>query len=64
MLRDALQVFDLASNVSEGIRNTTTVFDKPQRERVRIPRHIPHDQILTVGEGSPVESTSYSPIVV
>jgi len=40
-------VFDLASNVSEGIRNTTTVFDKPQRERVRIPRHIPYDGILT-----------------
>jgi len=40
-------VFDLAANVSEGIRNTTTVFDGPQRDRVRIPRHIPHDGILS-----------------
>ncbi|KAJ7254114.1 hypothetical protein B0H12DRAFT_1202424 [Mycena haematopus] len=29
--------FDLASNVSEGIRNTTTVFDGPARDRVRLP---------------------------
>ncbi|KAF8335473.1 vacuolar protein sorting-associated protein 13 [Cantharellus anzutake] len=39
-------VFDLASNVSEGIRNTTTVFDAPKRDRVRIPRHVPYDGIL------------------
>ena len=29
-------VFDLASNVSEGVRNTTTVFDNPARDRVRL----------------------------
>lgn len=29
-------VFDLASNVAEGVRNTTTVFDNPARDRVRI----------------------------
>ncbi|KAJ4486135.1 vacuolar protein sorting-associated protein 13 [Lentinula aciculospora] len=39
-------VFDLASNVSEGIRNTTTVFDSPERDRVRLPRLVPHDQVL------------------
>ncbi|KIM85199.1 hypothetical protein PILCRDRAFT_817197 [Piloderma croceum F 1598] len=39
-------VFDLASNVSEGIRNTTTVFDNPDRDRVRLPRHVPADGVL------------------
>ncbi|KAK7468899.1 Vacuolar protein sorting-associated protein 13 [Stygiomarasmius scandens] len=39
-------VFDLASNVSEGIRNTTTVFDNPERDRVRLPRLVPHDSVL------------------
>lgn len=39
-------VFDLASNVSEGIRNTTTVFDNPERDRVRLPRHVPADGVL------------------
>ncbi|KAF9652010.1 vacuolar protein sorting-associated protein 13 [Thelephora ganbajun] len=39
-------VFDLASNVSEGIRNTTTVFDAPARERIRLPRHTPADGVL------------------
>ncbi|KAF7339474.1 hypothetical protein MSAN_02161700 [Mycena sanguinolenta] len=39
-------VFDLASNVSEGIRNTTTVFDGPARDRVRLPRHMSADGVL------------------
>ncbi|TFK30442.1 vacuolar protein sorting-associated protein vps13 [Coprinopsis marcescibilis] len=39
-------VFDLASNVSEGIRNTTTVFDSPERDRVRMPRLSPADGVL------------------
>jgi vacuolar protein sorting-associated protein 13A/C len=39
-------VFDLASNVSEGIRNTTTVFDKPERDRMRMPRLTPADGVL------------------
>ncbi|KAF9270221.1 DUF1162-domain-containing protein [Marasmius fiardii PR-910] len=39
-------VFDLASNVSEGIRNTTTVFDSPERDRVRLPRLTPHDHVM------------------
>ena len=29
-----------------GIRNTTTVFDAPARERVRQPRHTPADGVL------------------
>ncbi|KAH9950347.1 vacuolar protein sorting-associated protein 13 [Amylocystis lapponica] len=39
-------VLDLASNLSEGIRNTTTVFDNPARDRVRLPRLIPSDAVL------------------
>ncbi|KAJ3192438.1 hypothetical protein HK101_006567 [Irineochytrium annulatum] len=39
-------VFDLATNVSEGIRNTTTVFDK-ELEKIRLPRFISRDGILT-----------------
>jgi vacuolar protein sorting-associated protein 13A/C len=42
-------VFDLASNVTEGIRNTTTVFDS-DLDRVRLPRHIGKDGILRVSE--------------
>ncbi|KAG6851060.1 hypothetical protein H0H93_002952 [Arthromyces matolae] len=38
--KPVIGVFDLASNVSEGIRNTTTVFDSPGRDRVRLVRHI------------------------
>ena len=32
--------FDLASNVSEGIRNTTTVFDSEGLDKVRLPRYV------------------------
>ncbi|KAF8846387.1 vacuolar protein sorting-associated protein 13 [Paxillus ammoniavirescens] len=46
LTKPAVGVFDLASNVSEGIRNTTTVFDKPERDRVRPPRHVPPDGVL------------------
>jgi len=44
--KPVIGVFDLASNVSEGIRNTTTVFDNPDRDRVRLPRHVPADGVL------------------
>ncbi|KAL4070939.1 vacuolar protein sorting-associated protein 13 [Scleroderma citrinum] len=44
--KPAVGVFDLAANLSEGIRNTTTVFDKPERGRVRLPRHVPPDGVL------------------
>ena len=39
-------VFDLASNVSEGIRNTTTIFDSEllgEIDKTRLPRLIPWD---------------------
>ena len=38
-------VFDLASSVTEGIKNTATVFDK-ELERVRLPRYISGDQVI------------------
>jgi vacuolar protein sorting-associated protein 13A/C len=41
-------VFDFASNVTEGIRNTTTVFDQEELDRVRLPRFIGSDGILRV----------------
>lgn len=36
----------MASNVSEGIRNTTTVFDAEGLDKVRLPRYISHDQVI------------------
>ncbi|KAI1811883.1 vacuolar protein sorting-associated protein 13 [Poronia punctata] len=44
--KPAVGVFDLASNVSEGIRNTTTVFDGSELDRVRIARFVPADGIV------------------
>lgn len=44
--KPAVGFFDLASNLSEGVRNTTTVFDRPARERIRSPRHVPPDRVL------------------
>ncbi|KAJ3072035.1 hypothetical protein HDU98_004400 [Podochytrium sp. JEL0797] len=44
--KPAIGVFDLATNVAEGIRNTTTVFDK-ELEKIRLPRFISKDGILT-----------------
>ncbi|KAI9292119.1 vacuolar protein sorting-associated protein vps13 [Neoconidiobolus thromboides FSU 785] len=38
--------FDLVSNVAEGIRNTTTVFDTDSIDRIRLPRYIAPDGIL------------------
>ena len=43
--KPAIGVFDLASNVSEGIRNTTTM-DQEGLERVRLTRFIPRDGII------------------
>jgi vacuolar protein sorting-associated protein 13A/C len=34
-----------------GIRNTTTVFDQTQIDRVRLPRYIPSDGVLRVSAG-------------
>jgi len=44
--KPAIGVFDLASNVSEGIRNTTTVFDADGLDRVRLTRFIDQDGIV------------------
>lgn len=44
--KPAIGIFDLASNVSEGIRNTTTVFDGEGLDRVRLPRFIGADGIV------------------
>ncbi|KAF4122047.1 vacuolar protein sorting-associated protein 13A/C [Geosmithia morbida] len=44
--KPAVGMLDLASNVSEGIRNTTTVFDGQELDRIRFPRHIPNDGIV------------------
>ncbi|KAK9477512.1 hypothetical protein V1514DRAFT_282762 [Lipomyces japonicus] len=44
--KTAIGIFDLASNVSEGIRNTTTVFDNDGIDRVRLPRFIGREMIV------------------
>jgi len=44
--KPAIGVFDLASNVTEGIRNTTTVFDQDGLDRVRLTRHIGKDGVV------------------
>ncbi|KAI5955057.1 VPS13 [Candida jiufengensis] len=44
--KTAIGVFDLASNVSEGIRNTTTVFDGDGLDKVRLPRYVNPDGII------------------
>ncbi|CAH2355297.1 vacuolar protein sorting-associated protein 13 [[Candida] railenensis] len=45
--KTAIGFFDLASNVSEGIRNTTTVFDAEGLDKVRLPRYISaYDHII------------------
>ncbi|KAF3086913.1 hypothetical protein TWF102_010860 [Orbilia oligospora] len=44
--KPAIGVFDLASNVTEGIRNTTTVFDAEGLERVRLTRFIGRDGVV------------------
>lgn len=43
--KSVVGVFDLASNVSEGIKNTTTVFET-DLDRQRLPRFISSDGIL------------------
>ncbi|KAL0934633.1 vacuolar protein sorting-associated protein vps13 [Colletotrichum truncatum] len=44
--KPAIGVLDMASNVSEGIRNTTTVFDGSELDRVRPARFVPADGIV------------------
>ncbi|KAH0527101.1 hypothetical protein TsFJ059_002139 [Trichoderma semiorbis] len=44
--KPAVGILDMASNVSEGIRNTTTVFDGAELDRTRYPRFVPNDGIV------------------
>jgi len=46
VIKPAVGVADFASNVTEGLRNTTTMFDPPTQDRVRQPRHVPFDGVL------------------
>ena len=44
--KPAIGAFDLASNMAEGVRNTTTVFDQEGLDRVRLTRFIGMDGIV------------------
>ncbi|XWX01808.1 hypothetical protein V2A60_009837 [Cordyceps javanica] len=44
--KPAVGVLDMASNLSEGIRNTTTVFDGTELDRTRFPRFISNDGVV------------------
>ncbi|KWU46731.1 hypothetical protein RHOSPDRAFT_14825 [Rhodotorula sp. JG-1b] len=44
--KPAVGIFDFANNVTEGIRNTTTVFDVSGIDRVRLPRFTASDGVL------------------
>jgi vacuolar protein sorting-associated protein 13A/C len=44
--KPAIGAFDLASNLAEGVRNTTTVFDAEGLDRVRLTRFIGMDGIV------------------
>ena len=44
--KPAIGAFDLASNVAEGVRNTTTVFDAEGLDRVRLSRFIGMDGVV------------------
>jgi vacuolar protein sorting-associated protein 13A/C len=44
--KPAIGAFDLASNLAEGLRNTTTVFDQEGLDRVRLTRFIGLDGIV------------------
>lgn len=44
--KPAIGAFDLASNMAEGVKNTTTVFDQEGLDRVRLPRFIGMDGIV------------------
>lgn len=44
--KPAIGAFDLASSISEGVRNTTTVFDQEGLDRVRMPRFIAMDGVV------------------
>jgi vacuolar protein sorting-associated protein 13A/C len=54
-------MFDFASNVSEGVRNTTTLFDRDPLDRFRRPRFIAKDGVIrpySTFEGIPLQSSN------
>ncbi|UZJ53507.1 hypothetical protein CBS101457_002827 [Exobasidium rhododendri] len=44
--KPAVGFFDAASNITEGVRNTTGLFEKNEIDRVRLPRFIASDGIV------------------
>ena len=44
--KPAIGAFDLASNMAEGVRNTTTVFDQEGLDKVRMSRFIGQDGVV------------------
>jgi vacuolar protein sorting-associated protein 13A/C len=53
-------VIDLATNVSEGIRNTTTLFDSNEIDQIRLSRQVSHDGILRVNCHSTASPTVHA----
>lgn len=53
-------VMDFVSASTEGIRNTTTVFDQADLDRVRLPRYISPDGVVKVSEERLLDETSSS----
>lgn len=49
-------VFDFMSTSTEGIRNTTTVFDQDALDKARLPRYIASDGVIRVSPPSGVIS--------
>jgi vacuolar protein sorting-associated protein 13A/C len=47
-------VFDLVSTSTEGIRNTTTVFDQDALDKARLPRYIASDGVIRVSSSSTI----------
>ncbi|CAI4602875.1 CPI_1c_G0034240.mRNA.1.CDS.1 [Saccharomyces cerevisiae] len=44
--KTAIGFLDLTSNLSQGVKSTTTVLDMQKGCRVRLPRYVDHDQII------------------
>lgn len=44
--KTAIGFLDLTSNLSQGVKSTTTVLDMQKGSRVRLPRYVDHDQII------------------
>lgn len=44
--KTAIGIFDFANSLSEGVKNTTTIFDGNAIERIRPPRSISYDGII------------------